>query len=158
MKKLLFALLAVFALSLSVLFGCATPNDQNGENNLPNYEICVLFTADSDQTSVYDFMQALQTAGKLTYTGSNGAYGYYLESVYGISGSTTESTADSWSGYSWYVYTTLLTKDGVIYADDGNTVTYNGVTLYQSMYGVSGLPCVAGESYAFVYQYSTMTF
>ena len=51
----------------------------------------------------------------------------------------------------------LFEADGVPYASADDAFGYGGITLYKASYGVSGLPCAEGHTYALVYEYSSMT-
>ena len=136
-------------------------NDQNAEIE-NGHKIVYAFTADkdvleiSDDTSMYDYMCALKDDGFLSFEGSDGDYGFYVTSVMGVTSKVVSSTANSYSGWDWAVYTTVTELDGVIYSGDEST-TIDGITLYKASYGVSGVPCIEGESYALVYELSTMT-
>lgn len=136
-------------------------NEQNAaiENG---HKIVYVFTADSEvmtiteKSSMYDYMCALKDDGFLSFEGSDGDYGFYVTSVMGVTSKVVSSTANSYSGWDWAVYTTVTELDGVIYSGDEST-TIDGITLYKASYGVSGVPCIEGESYALVYELSTMT-
>ena len=166
MKKLLATLFAaVSVVAVCAFAGCKEDDRPATDGKIEHeYSICYAFTATSDtmtiteNSSVKDYMDALKEGGKLAFEGSNSDYGYFITSVMGVGSVTVSSTANSYAGYDWYVYTTVTTVDGVIYSDDGATFDYNGITLYKAAYGVSGIPCIAGETYALVYEYSSMTF
>lgn len=136
-------------------------NEQNAaiENG---HKIVYVFTADSEvmtmteKSSMYDYMCALRDDGFLSFEGSDGDYGYYVTSVMGVTSKVVSSTANSYSGWDWAVYTTITELDGVIYSGDETTVV-DGVTLHKASYGVSGIPCIEGESYALVYEFSSMS-
>ncbi len=139
------------------LAACA--NDDRGEpsGKIENgHAIVYAFTADTDEGSMLDCINALKSAGDLTFEGSDGEYGYYITSVLGIGSKTISSTANSYSGWDWAVYTTVTTVDGVTYSGT-QSFTYNGITFYKASYGVSGIPCVSGASYALVYEFSSMS-
>lgn len=164
MKKLSTILLALCAaVAICVFAGCddGKRGETTGEVD-GGYSICYAFTASdgvmtiTDTTSLKDYMDALKTSGKLDFEGSDGGYGYYVTEILGVGSVAVSSTSNSYAGYDWYVYTTLTTLDGVIYSSD-EQFSYNGLTFYKSAYGVSNLPCVKGESYAFVYQYAETT-
>lgn len=167
MKKKWIALIAAAcALCAPLAFAGCAEDERPAEPSSAvehGYSICYAFTASGDvteiggQTSVKDYMDALQAAGKLAFTGSDGDYGFYIETVLGVGTETVGSTDHSWSGYSWMVYTTLTTLDDVPYSYSDNAFEYNGVALYEAAYGVSYLPCVEGQTYAFVYRYVDTT-
>lgn len=152
----LFAAVAVFALA-----GCSDNRNNSGDAIENGHTIVYAFTASEDvmtiteTSSMYDYMNALKEVD-LVFDGYNDEYGFYVTSVFGVSGKTISSTANSYTGWDWMVYTTVTTVDGVIYSGEESTVI-DGVTLYKASYGVSGLPCIAGESYALVYELSSMT-
>lgn len=167
MKKIfkpIAALTAVLTLACAFAFaacsdgGKAPPAPEAGVSG--GYSICYAFTATGDQmtitqnTSMKDYLDSLAEDGKITFTGSDGSYGFHIDSVFGINEVATEFTANTWAGYSWMVYTSLITLDGVIYADESIKAEYNGVEFYLASYGVSGLPVVEGYSYALIYEYS----
>lgn len=178
MKKLLTALTVAALIATFCFAACTTPadsgnDDQNSttEGNqteqtteIANGHTAVFaFTADNDvmtiteTSTMYDYLCALRDGGWLTFEGSDGDYGFYITSVMGISGKTVSSTPNFYSGWDWAVYTTVTEIDGVIYSGE-DTYATAGVTLYKASYGVSGLPCIEGESYALVYEYSEMSF
>ncbi|MDE6597942.1 MAG: hypothetical protein K2K60_04825 [Clostridia bacterium] len=163
MKKLLTVFLALCAsLAAFVFAGC----DNGGDNSGKSGEVVlgvqsVAFTAKddiitlNDTTSVKDYMDALKENGELVFDGNDGSYGYYITSFYATEEKLISSTATSSEGYSWSFYIDFITLDGddAVYASDYATYDFNGKTLYSASYGVSGIPCVAGHTYAFVYEY-----
>ncbi|MDE6442730.1 MAG: hypothetical protein K2L12_08280 [Clostridia bacterium] len=165
MKKFLTSLLAILGVAVLFAFaGCETyePGDPLEPMKIDQgYSISYAFTASSDvmtigdKTSMKDYLDALKEDGVITFEGSESQYGFFITSVLGVSSKTVSSTANSYSGYDWTVYTTLREKDGVPYASDDSTFVYNGITLYKGAYGVSGIPCVEGETYALVYELSS---
>ena len=165
MKKLFALLIAIIScVAVFAFAGCTTDErEQTTDKIEQGYSICYAFTASNDiititdSTSMKDYMDALKKAGRLSFEGSDGDYGYYITSVLGVSSVTVSSTANSYSGYDWTVYTTSTTIDGTIYSSDSETFTYNGITLYKAAYGVSGIPCVSGQTYALVYELSSMS-
>lgn len=140
-------------------------NSDGNHNAVINngYSIIYAFTADSDvmeitsQSSMYDYMCALKEDGNLVFEGSESQYGFYITSVMGIGSKTVSSTDHFYSGWDWAVYSTLESVDGVIYGEE-TILDFNGVQLHKGLYGVSGIPCIEGESYALVYEYSEMSF
>ena len=164
MKKLLNLLLTVCALCLALSFaGCVEDDRTPPEGKIEQgYSLCYAFTATSsetsitDTTSVYDYMQALSKNGKLVYGGENSSYGYYLTSLFGVE-TKMQYEGNSSKGYGWAFYTTLTSIDGVAYSSDYSTFNYNGITMYSASNGVSYTPCVEGATYAFVYEYSEMS-
>lgn len=151
------ALIAAITLALGLsLFGCAGDDRKKPDGKIENGRAIVYaFTADTDGGSMLDYMNALKAAGDLAFEGGDGEYGYYITSVLGVGSKVDASTANSYSGWDWAVYTTVTTVDGVTYSGTEN-FSYNGITFYKASYGVSGIPCVSGESYALVYELSTM--
>ena len=101
-------------------------NEQNAaiENG---HKIVYVFTADSEvmtiteKSSMYDYMCALKDDGFLSFEGSDGDYGFYVTSVMGVTSKVVSSTANSYSGWDWAVYTTVTELDGVIYSGDEST-------------------------------------
>lgn len=167
MKKKLISLVAAIcaAAALFSLSGCVADERPTQSDGIENgYSICYAFTATSDvtdigdTTTVKDYLDALQEDDKISFTGSDGGYGFFIDTVLGVGGVTVESTDNFYSGYSWFIYTTLTTVDDVLYSSDDSVFEYNGITLYLASYGVSGLPCIEGETYALVYQFTSMSF
>ena len=181
MIKKILAIIAAACVTLSVCaFAACATSDNGGKDQSGNqqssteggnnqnaeiengHKIVYAFTADKDvleisyDTSMYDYMCALKDDGFLSFEGSDGDYGFYVTSVMGVTSKVVSSTANSYSGWDWAVYTTVTELDGVIYSGDEST-TIDGITLYKASYGVSGVPCIEGESYALVYELSTMT-
>ena len=144
-------------------------NDNNNENKpegdatIENgHKIVYAFTTDGDtmeitqKSSMYDYMCALKEDGALTFEGTMSEYGFYITSVMGVTSVTVSSTPTSYTGWDWAVYTTITELDGVSYSGEEYT-TIDGVKLYKASYGASGVPCVEGESYALVYELSSMS-
>lgn len=153
MKKfsgLLPSLLA--AAVLLALVGCGENADKpNGNGGVTALDDGIVFTVRSDfiklsnTASVKDYLDALQKNGELTYSGKNGDYGYFIESVNG-----KEAAGGAW----WAVYTDLVSLEGdnAVYSNaEWGIYSYGGKTLNSASYGVSQLPCVSGYTYAFVY-------
>lgn len=153
-KKLLAVIVAVVSLFAVCAFtGCGL--DDKSKRKAPSGGNVALdvrrvaFTATSNMlnltetTSVKDYMDALAANGELVFSGTDGGYGYFVQSFY-----DTKAEGNNY----WAVYTDLVTLDGVTYSDaQFGTVNYEGKTLYSASYGVSSLPCVEGYTYAFVY-------
>ena len=163
LTKLFAAVIAVCTLALGLtLCGCANDDRGNQDGKIDNgHSIVYAFTVDEqiktvDDGSMLDYMNALKAAGDLTFEGSDSDYGFYITSVLGVSGKTVSSTANSYSGWDWAVYTTVTTIDGVTYSGT-QSFDYSGITFYKASYGVSGIPCITGESYALVYEFSSMS-
>lgn len=160
--KLLAAFVAALTIAIGfALSGCADDRGTQDGKIENGHTIVYAFTVGerndvADGGSMLDYMNALKADGDLTFEGSEGDYGYYITSVLGVSGKAVASTASSYSGWDWYIYTTLTTIDGVIYSGEESLII-GGVTFYKASYGVSGIPCVAGESYALVYELTSMS-
>lgn len=111
-----------------------------------NTPTCVVIevTAGDEGKSLYDALAVFAERGELTMDGSWSQYGFYLTSLNGT---------DADEGHYWAVYTSLEERDGVAYSDPSyGTWEYEDKQLFGASYGVSGLPLVAGEWYALVYQ------
>lgn len=111
-----------------------------------NTPTCVVVevTAGDEGKSLYDALAVFAERGELTMDGSWSQYGFYLTSLNGT---------DADEGHYWAVYTSLGTLDGVAYSVPSyGTWEYEDKQLFGAAYGVSGLPLVAGECYALVYQ------
>ncbi len=158
LTKLFAAVIAVCTLALGLtLFGCAKDDRGPQDGKIDNgHFIVYAFTADNGEGSMLDYMNALKAAGDLPFEGSDGDYGFYITSVLGVSGKTVSSAANSYSGWDWAVYTTVTTIEGVTYSGT-QSFEYCGITFYKASYGVSGIPCITGESYALVYEFSSMS-
>lgn len=105
--------------------------------------VVIEVTEGDTSKSLYDALTVFQEEEKLTFSGSESEYGYYITSVNGV-----EAADDHY----WAVYTTLGTLDGTSYSDaQWGTFEYEGKTLASASYGVSGLPLVEGEYYALVW-------
>lgn len=105
--------------------------------------VVIEVTEGDTSKSLYDALTVFQEEEKLTFSGSESEYGYYITSVNGVA-----AAGDSY----WAVYTTLGTLDGTSYSDaQWGTFEYEGKTLASASYGVSGLPLVEGEYYALVW-------
>lgn len=155
LSKIFAAVVAACALAAAVaLSGCGKSNVKfitAGDGVAEN----AVFTATNDvlaldeNTSVADYIAALKDKGELDYTAEDGAYGLFITSVNGVENLTD---ANGTHGWSWAIYTNLTELDGVIYST-ANYGTYDadGVTLNSASYGISGLPCVEGYTYALVY-------
>lgn len=172
MKKILATICAVCALaSLAVFAAC---DDNGGETSADSssvessvtvdYKISanttelVVFTATSDvltltdSISLKDYLDALASAGQISYEVTTSDYGYYISSVNG----NAEVYETTYMTY-WSIYTDLFTLDNVTYATtEYGSYEYNGSSLGYASYGVSSLPCVEGYTYALVY--STYTY
>ena len=162
LKKLFAAVTAVCAVTLCLVFaGCATDGRGQQDGKIENgHSIVYAFTAEEGKVaadgSMLDYMNALKTAGDLSFDGADGDYGFYITSVLGVGSKMVSSTANSYSGWDWAVYTTVTTVDGVTYSGT-QSFDYSGITFYKASYGVSGIPCIDGESYALVYEFSSMS-
>lgn len=106
-------------------------------------QVVIEVTEGDTSKSLYDALTVFQGEEKLTFSGSESEFGFYITSVNGV-----EATDDHY----WAVYTTLGTLDGTSYSDaQWGTWEYEGNTLASASYGVSGLPLVTGEYYALVW-------
>lgn len=151
MKKLF----AAIAAAVILLAGCGLDDgSKQKEEKSGNVVLDVksaVFVADdgfftlTETTSVKDYMDALQENGDLVFGGRNDTYGFFIESVYG-----TKAEGNAF----WAVYTDLVTIEGddTVYSNaEYGTFTYGNKTLNSASYGVSGLPCIDGYTYALVY-------
>lgn len=170
MKKKLLPVLLLLAVAVCAcpLFACGGDGRAPASGKIEQgYSVCYAFTADKEvlplenTTSVKDYIDKLKADGKFAFEGAAGDYGYYITSVLDVGSVTVDSqyNADGtgwYTGYDWVLYTTLTSIDGTVYSADDAAFVYNGITLYKASYGVSYLPCVEGQTYAFVYELSTM--
>ncbi len=159
MKKLSALLLSVCAAVCVLAFAaCGEKSDTNlGDTTIEVTDDSVIFTVESSfytsldsTTSLYDYLVALQDAGKLTFEGSTDSWGFAISSINGKS-----AVYETSSGYYWAQYTSLTTYGGIVYSSDYSTYDYNGTTLYSNSYYCDGMPAVEGETYAFIYEYTS---
>lgn len=152
--KIISTLLAIFLVVTFTFTACSdnTDNISGGDDSaqssvaavLEGSDKLVVIEASSTGGSLEEAMSALKEAGKLTYDGSEGEYGFYINSVNGY-------TPNAESNEYWAVYTTLGEYEGVEYSTaDYGTYDYDGKTLASASYGISGLPLVKGEIYVLV--------
>jgi hypothetical protein len=164
-KKLLVSIIALCtAVCALALTACTGDNRQSSTDTVENgHKIYYAFTADKDvmtineNSSVYDYMLALKDKNFLTFEYTGSGKDLFITSILGIGSVSISSTSNSYTGWDWMIYTTITSIDGTTYSDDSSSCTIEGITYYMSSYGASGLPCVEGESYVWVYQLSTMT-
>ncbi|MGN0818649.1 MAG: hypothetical protein ACI4L9_06735 [Candidatus Coproplasma sp.] len=148
------AFVACLLCAVLALTGCGKGNVKfitAGDGKAEN----AVFTASKEvlpldgKTSVADYINALKDRGELDFTAEDGAYGLFITSVNGVENVTDENGTHGWS---WAIYTNLTELDGVIYStSDYGTYEADGLVLNSASYGVSGLPCVEGYTYALVY-------
>lgn len=147
-KGLIAAAAASAVLVCGALFSACAQDSSIGaakaEVRASDAERVVIEVTEGDTSkSLYDALTVFQEEEKLTFSGSESEYGFYITSVNGV-----EAAGDSY----WAVYTTLGTLDGTSYSDaQWGTFEYEGKTLASASYGVSGLPLVEGEYYALVW-------
>ena len=152
--KIISTLLAIFLVVTFTFTACSdnTDNISGGDDSaqssvaavLEGSDKLVVIEAAATGGSLEEAMSALKEAGKLTYDGSEGEYGFYINSVNGY-------TPNAENNEYWAVYTTLGEYDGVEYSTaDYGTYDYDGKTLASASYGISGLPLVEGEIYVLV--------
>ena len=157
MKKFVTLLLAALsAVVICVCAGCTKDGGNVKRTKIDEYSSVILVASDDvlkleGDVSLKDYLDALKSKGELDFKGENGSYGYFLNSLDGKDNEVISTVPAV--GYSWMIYIDFLTLDGVPYASDYAVCEYNGQTLYSASYGVSGIPCVEGHTYAFVYEY-----
>ena len=140
MKKFATAL----ALILSLLILCSCGASSSAGEVVYSDENAVVISASETSGTLYDLLSELQDSGSLSFSGTDGDYGFFIESV-------NSRSADASKNEYWAVYTTLSELDGVSYSSsDFGTYDYDGTALASASYGVSGLPAVEGELYALV--------
>lgn len=167
-KKVLVPIILTLAAAFACLplFACTGGGLKLGDNatitireGAENRNVLVIFTVDAkgikSTASVKDYMDALKSAGKLAFEGSDGAYGYYIKSVNGRREQVISSGENSREGYSWNLYLDFVKLDGddAIYASDYSAKELDGKTYYSASYGISGVPCVQGHTYILSYDY-----
>ena len=151
--KIISTLLAIFLVVTFTFTACSDNTDKSGGDDsaqssvaavLEGSDKLVVIEAAATGGSLEEAMSALKVAGELTYDGSEGEYGFYINSVNGY-------TPNAENNEYWAVYTTLGEYDGVEYSNaDYGTYDYEGKTLASASYGISGLPMVEGEIYVLV--------
>ncbi|MDE6613099.1 MAG: hypothetical protein K2K28_00900 [Clostridia bacterium] len=157
MKKLITAIFAACVCLTAFAFAGCTDANENVKRTKIDEQTSVIFTASDDvltideNTTVKDYLDALQKNGELSFEGSDGDYGFFLTSFDGKENQVI--SVSPYEGYSWMLYLDFTELDGTIYATDYSVCEYEGKTLYSASYGVSGIPCVEGHTYAFVYEY-----
>lgn len=155
MKKKVFAIItAICTLAALCALSACDKEKQGVKQASGNIDIIVqsvVFTASSDvmtltdSTSLADYMDVLAEDGELVFDAENGEYGYYIVSIY-----ATKAEGNAY----WALYTDLVTIEGddAVYSNaEYGTYEYDGKTLYSASYGASGLPCIDGYTYAWVY-------
>lgn len=160
MKKKFLAVLfaAVSAIAVLAFAGCKENevkkvklNDQNSLVFVASSEVMEI----TDDTSLYDYINALKDKGELTFEGNDSEYGFFITSMDGTA--NVEISNAPYEGYSWMIYIdfTALEGDSAVYAGaySDTVYEYENLTLYSADYGLSGIPCVEGHTYAFVYEY-----
>ena len=156
-----FVLTSITAAAL-LFAGCSATSDSSPDGTITNgHTLAFAFTVDdgfnvTESTTMYDCMVKLKDDGVLTFEATDGSYGVFLTSVFGVGEKTVSSSSNSYSGWDWAIYTTLTSLDGVIYAGE-STYVLDGVTFHKASYGVSSLPAIKGESYALVYELFTLS-
>ena len=139
--KRLAAVFAVVVLTLSAfaLTACGDDTVKSNATLLASTDTLVVIRAEKTGGSVEDAMKQFQTDGKLEYAGEEGQYGWFLTSV---NGNTLTGNAY------WAVYTTLGTYEDVAYSTaEYGTYDYEGTACSYALYGITGLPLVAGNLY-----------
>ncbi|MBO5327991.1 MAG: hypothetical protein J6B04_02320 [Clostridia bacterium] len=153
-NKFLALFLSVVALfSAIALSGCAKRLEvvvgDDGKTESVIFKISANVMEISPDSSVYDYMLALKEDGLFDFTSENSNFGQTILSVNGIENYVAENGL---SGKSWMIYTDLTTLDDVVYSNaEYGTYEHDGKTLNSASYGVSGLPCIEGYTFALVY-------
>ena len=166
MKKKMFVLVvsALAALMCALLLSACGGKDEidvsdvavDIERDADRNAVRVAFTVrnsgigQADNVSLKTYMDALAKADKIAFEGNNSEYGFFVTSVMGVENKSTSAT----QGISWTLYIDFLTLEGndEPYGSDYSTYEYGGETLYSASYGVSGIPCMEGHTYVFVYE------
>ena len=132
---------AVLALSAIAFAACNTPEEAVGATVKASEEKLLVLEGTKTGGSLEDALSALQEAELLTYSGSTGEFGLFLETVNGYKADTSKNEY-------WALYTSLGEYEGVSYSNaEYGTFEYGGKSYASASYGVSGLPMVAGELY-----------
>lgn len=165
MKKKLSALIIAVCLVAAICAFAGCGNESNIQKVTIDEQTSYVFTPSSsvmeltDTTTVQDYLNALKDNGEITFEGYESDFGYYITSVNGLKEETISSTASSYEGYAWSIYIDFIQLEGdyAYYGSDYSTCDYNGTTLYLASYGISGLPCIEGHTYALVYVYNNIS-
>ena len=113
-------------------------------------------SVDGEGTVCIGQRQDIQTAIAVTGLVAAGEISYTIEDGMIISLNGTENITQVNSGSYWMIYSDLLEKDGVIYADPTyGTYNHNGGTLASCSYGAESMPVIAGYTYALVFEEMT---
>lgn len=147
MKKTMCALCmwaAVLVATFS-LAGCTPEETIVKVTLLENTETKVVIRADATGGSLEDALNALSEQGKMTFTGAQGQYGLFIESVNG-------HAADGAKNEFWAVYTSLDEHEGVPYSNaEYGVFEWDGSTLASASYSATQLPLIEGALYALVF-------
>lgn len=134
------AVVAVFAV---FAFSACEQSDGVEVNLVHKSEKLVVIEATATGGSLKDALAVLKEEGMLDYSGSEGDFGFYLESLGGY-------TPDSSQNEYWAIYTTLGEYEGAEYSNtEYGTYEYDGKVCASASYGVSGILLVEGEIYLF---------
>ena len=140
-KKLLAVLSALVVAFAAFAFAACSGNTVKGAKLVESGEKLIVIEATETGGSLEDALKLFKDAGKLSYEGREGDYGYYITSVNGYS-------ADDSKNEYWAVYTTLGSYEGVDYSStDYDSYEYGGKKLGSASYGISGLPLIEGHIY-----------
>ena len=132
---------AVLALSTIAFAACNAPEEAVGAEVKLSEETLLVLEGAKTGGSLEDALSALQEAEKLTYSGTTGEFGLYLETINGY-------TADAVKNEYWALYTSLGEYEGVSFSNaEYGTFEYGGKSYASASYGVSGLPLIEGELY-----------
>lgn len=132
---------AMLALGCMLFAACGEEGAVGGARLLESSETRVVIEGAETKGSLFDAMSALKGTDGFTFEGSEGQWGFYIESMNGKAVGSNEY---------WAIYTTLGEYDGVTYSSSDTTYDYNGKTCLYAQYGCSGLPLVQGNLYVLV--------
>lgn len=128
-------------LALAFLLTACKSSEVSSATVLYSDETSVVIKAEETGGSLEDAMNYLKDRGELDFSGVQGDYGLFVETVDGY-------TADTSKKEFWAVYTTLDELDGVSYSDESlGTYNYEDIICCGALFGVSGLPMEEGEIY-----------
>lgn len=139
-KKISVTAVAAVALCAALAFaGCETNVNNGGKGDVVAIDNGFLFVATEDvmdispTTTLKDYMEIMAENGGIVYEEASGM----ITLINGLAPT---------DGNYWFIYTTL---EGY-FNETWGTITYEGETIASATLGYSDLPCVEGETYAFV--------
>lgn len=130
---------AVLALGCVLFSACEEGQTVEGVKLVESTPEYVVIEATETKGSLYDAMKELKEKDLITFEGSQGEYGFYIQSVNGTAAG---------EGEFWAIYTSLGEYEGVSYSTaEYGTYEYAGTQYASANYGCEGMPLVSGYTY-----------